>query len=303
VDKKIASGVLAASAAQTLVGASAAISALLLNYPVLGGQAVRYACAALIFFAIARFRQLPWVGLDVAAWLRLLALSATGLVGFNVCILLALRYTPPTTLGTVIGCTPIALALATPLLAGERPSARLVGAAVLVSLGAGVAQGFGGGSPIGFLFSAGALAGEVLFSLLAVALLPKLGALRLSMYVCAAAVPMLVVSGLAVDGAAVLRMPTVPELLALAYLVFFLSVCAFLLWYTALPRLGADRAGLFTGLIPVAAAGASIALGTGHPGAAELLGTALVTLGVLTGLGAARPPSAERLAARETAAQ
>ncbi|WP_394825777.1 DMT family transporter [Pendulispora albinea] len=286
VNKNVAYGVLAACGAQTLVGASAAVSVLLVNYPVLGGQALRYAVATLIFLMIARAQGIVLVKLDRRDVLRLMLLSATGLVGFNVCILLALRYTQPTTLGTVIGCTPIVLALATPLLEGQRPGLRLVGAAVLVSLGAAIAQGFGGGDPIGFLLAAGALAGGVLFSLLAVPLLPKLGALRLSMYVCGAAVPMLLLAGILADGSGVVRMPTVQELLALAYLSLLLSALAFLLWYSAIVRLGADRAGLFTGLVPVAAAGASMALGTGRPSGAQLVGMALVVFGVLVGLGA-----------------
>src|SRR6266508_1864962 len=67
------------------------------------------------------------------------------------------------------------------------------------------------------------------------------------------------------------------------------SAGAFLLWYDALPRLGADRAGLFAGLIPVGAIVTTILLGLGTPTATELGGTALVIAGLLVGLTPSRP--------------
>ncbi|WP_394847087.1 DMT family transporter [Pendulispora brunnea] len=286
MDRGIARGVAAASVAQWILGSSAAVSALLVAYPVFGGQAIRYALAALILFGICRFRGLSFVPLRGFDLVRLVLLAATGLVGFNVCIQLALRYTAPTTLGTIIGCTPVVLALVTPLLARKPPSLRLLGAGAVVSVGAGIAQGFGGGHPLGFLFSAGALAGEVLFSLLAVSLLPKLGPLRLSTYLCVLAVPMFAIIGIAVDGSNVLRMPTNAELFALTYLTLILSALGFLVWYSALERLGAARTGLFCGLAPVAAAATSAMLGTGRPGPAEIAGTLLVAIGVVYGIGA-----------------
>jgi hypothetical protein len=61
-------------------------------------------------------------------------------------------------------------------------------------------------------------------------------------------------------------------------------VGAFILWYDALGRIGADRAGLFAGLIPVSAVVTTMALGLRTPGRAELAGALLVGLGVVTGL-------------------
>ena len=129
-----------------------------------------------------------------------------------------------------------------------------------------------------------ALACEVCFSMLALPLLPRLGAVRVAAYACVLAVPLLTAIGLAVDGGGLLRAPTAAEALGLGYLSIVITVVAFLLWYTGLPRLGPQRAGLFAGLIPVGALVTTVVLGLGVPGPADLGGAALVIAGILLGL-------------------
>ncbi|MGH3244025.1 MAG: EamA family transporter, partial [Spirillospora sp.] len=132
--------------------------------------------------------------------------------------------------------------------------------------------------------------GEVCFSLLAVPLLPRLGALRTSAYSAALAAPMLLAVGLVVDGTSVLRTPTAGELAGFVYLSVVVTTIAFLLWYGAIGRLGTDRAGLFAGLIPVSAVITTVALGIDTPGPADLTGAALVAAGVVLGLRARVTP-------------
>jgi drug/metabolite transporter (DMT)-like permease len=297
-------GVAGAATAMCCVGTLAAVSATLRDYPIFGGQAVRYAVAALLLFAAdaigrrlvsARAALAPAVPArrsprGLREWALLTALAATGLAGFNVCVITATGYAGPATVGTVIATVPILLALIVPLQAGRRPRPPLVAAATVVATGAGVANGLGGGSVPGLLLSVGALAGELCFSMLAVPLLPVLGPVRVSAYSAALAAPMLFATGLIVDGRHVLRMPTVTEAVGLAYLGLFLTTIAFFLWYDALGRLGADRAGLFAGLIPVSAVITTMALGLGRPAAADLAGAALVAAGVVVGLRPDRPP-------------
>ena len=293
-------GIAGAATAMCCVGTLAAVSATLRAYPVFGGQAVRYAVAAAILFGFdgiksrvapstaagAQWQRLPRRLRD---WMLLTALAATGLAGFNVCVIAATGYAGPATVGTVIATVPILLALAVPLLARRRPRPLLVAAAVVVATGAGVTNGLGDGSAPGLLLSLGALAGEVCFSLLAVPLLPTLGPVRVSAYSAGLAAPMLLVTGLIVDGRHVLRMPTASEAAGLAYLGVLVTTIAFFLWYDALGRLGADRASLFAGLIPVSAVVTTMALGLGRPAVADLAGAALVAVGVVVGLRPARP--------------
>ncbi|MFI6818838.1 DMT family transporter [Nonomuraea sp. NPDC050328] len=281
---------LAAASAMLLVGTSTAVSAIIAGYPVFTGQALRYA----ILLAVVRFQRLPRVRLTLRDLLLLLALAATGLAGFNLFLVEATRHAGPAMIGTVIGAVPLVLALVGPLIERRRPAARTVGAALVVALGTAVAAGLGSGSLKGLLLSLGALAGEVAFSLLAVPLLPKLGPLRVAAYPAALSVPMLLAAGLVLDGTAALRLPTPGEAAAFGYLGAIVTAGAFFLWYDALRRLGADRAGLFAGLVPVGALLTTFVLGLGRPGPADLIGALLVTAGVVAGM---RRPAPEQPAA------
>jgi drug/metabolite transporter (DMT)-like permease len=283
-------GMAGAGAAMSLVGTLTAVSATISGYPVFGGQAARYAVAALVLLAVARLVGGPARRPSVRDWLLLAALAATGLVAFNVCIVLATRDTSPATIGTVIATVPIVLAVVGPLMDGRRPAPAIIAAACVVAAGAALANGLGGGGARGLLLSLGALAGEVGFSLLAVPLLPRLGPLRVSAYSAALAVPMLLAVGLVADGTALLRVPTPGELAGFAYLSIIVTTIAFLLWYDAIGRLGADRAGLCAGLIPISAVVTTVALGLERPQPADLAGAALVAAGVVVGLRARVAP-------------
>ncbi|MFI6455466.1 DMT family transporter [Streptosporangium amethystogenes] len=277
-----------AASAMLLVGTSTAVSAIIADYPVFAGQALRYALAAAILLAVVRHQRLPRVRLTPRDILLLIALATTGLAGFNLFLVEATRHAGPAMIGTVVGAVPLVLALVGPLMERRRPAPRTVGAAIVVALGAAVAAGLGSGSLPGLLLSLGALAGEVAFSLLAIPLLPKLGPLRVAAYPAALSVPMLLAAGLALDGTASLRLPTPSEAAAFGYLGAIVTAAAFFLWYDALRRLGADRAGLFAGLVPVGALFTTVALGLGQAGPADITGALLVAAGVVVGL---RQPS------------
>ncbi|MFJ6993894.1 DMT family transporter [Streptomyces sp. NPDC003090] len=279
-----ATAAVAAASAMLLVGTSTAVSATIADYPVFTGQALRYALAAAILLAVAARRRLPPARLTVRDVLLLVALAATGLAGFNVFLVEATRHAGPAMIAAVVGAVPLVLALAGPLMERRRPEPRTVGAAIVVALGTAVAAGLGTGSLKGLLLSLGALAGEVAFSLLAVPLLPKLGPLRVAAYPAALSVPMLLLTGLALDGTDALRLPTPGEAAAFAYLGAAVTAAAFFLWYDALRRLGADRAGLFAGLVPVGALLTTVALGLSRPQLADIAGALLVTAGVAAGL-------------------
>jgi drug/metabolite transporter (DMT)-like permease len=298
-------GSVGAAAAMFLVGTLAAGSSVINDYPLYGGQVLRYALSATILFAVARAKGLGLVRLAPRQALLLLALAATGLVLFNVCVIQATRHASPTLVGTVVGTVPVVLALAGPLLARSRPSGRVLVAAAVVVTGATIATGLGGGSPTGLLYAVGALACEACFSLLAIPLLPRLGPVRVSAYTQAVAVPVLLLVGAVTDGGGLLRMPTAAEAAALLYLATVVSAGAFLLWYDALPRLGADRAGLFAGLVPVGAIVTTVLLGLRTPTAVVLGGAALVIAGLLMGMKPNRPrgPATARAAAASAAAR
>lgn len=266
-----------------LVGTLAGVSDLIKDYPVYGGQAIRYLVATAVLLAVTRFMGLRLVRLTPRELGLLVGLAVMGLVVFNVAIVESTRASGPALVGTILGTVPLALALA-----GGKPSPRLMVGAGVVVAGATVATGLGSGNVTSLVWALVAFAGEVCFSVLAIPLLPKLGAIRLSAYSTALAVPMLFGVGLFADGADLLRAPTTAEALGYAYQAIVVTVIAFFLWYTALPKLGAGTAGLFAGLIPVGAIVTGLVLGLAVPTGPDLVGAGLVVAGITVGLTARR---------------
>jgi drug/metabolite transporter (DMT)-like permease len=276
--------ILGGGAAMLLVGTSTAIAATIADYPVLFGQSMRFALAAAILLAVVAAQRLPKARVTLRDLLLLVALAATGLAGFNLFLIEATRHASPAMIGSVVGAVPVALALLGPILQRRSPSRRTVIAAVVVAFGTAVAAGLGSGSVAGLLLALGALGCEVLFSLLALPLLPKLGPTRVSAYAATLAVPMLFLAALALEGTGALRLPTLAEGTAYVYLGVLVTAVAFLLWYNALRRIGADRGGLLAGLVPVGALLTTMALGLAPVTVADVAGSLLVTAGIVFGL-------------------
>ena len=282
-------GALAATAALAAVGSLVAASDIVEGYPLAAGQAIRYALAGLLLLAIARGR-LPRIGLREAAGLA--ALAATGLVLFNLFVIEGVRETDPATVGVIVGCVPVVLALAGPLLERRPLSPPVLVAAVIVAAGAaGVQWADGGITAAGLALALGALACEAGFSLLAIPHLARLGALSVSTYACLFAVPMLTVWSLVADGAA-LPMPAAGEAAAIAYLAIVVTAGGFVCWYTAVGLLGVERAGLFSGVLPVSALACSAALGLAGVTPERLVAVAVVAAGITLGVHATRPAPA-----------
>ncbi len=262
--------------ATVVVGASFPISAALVAYPYATGQLIRYAGGALILTALLKGR----LGRPTARELGMLALvAAVGMVGFNLALLGAVEQIGATNTGVIVGASPVFLALA----AAAR-SRHLLGCAALVVAGAAIVNGVDPRlTAIGLALAVAALAAEVGFTLLAAPLLPRLGPMRVAVWA----------SWLAVIELALLTrhvpMPTAGEFGAIAYLAIITTALAFVMWFGAVQRLGADRAGLLVGLMPVAAVAVDAALNGNAPSTADLAGTALVAVGVALG---ARPRQA-----------
>lgn len=173
-------GLLLGGGAMLLVGASIAVAPALGDYPVLAGQAWRYAGAALILGSVARLRGRTPPRATPADGLRLLALAAVGLVGFNVLLLAATRTTAPALVASVVGAAPLALALVDGIQSARRPRPSLVMGAALVALGVVVAQlpalqQGASSSILGLVLALATMGCEVGFTVLAAPLLARLG--------------------------------------------------------------------------------------------------------------------------------
>jgi drug/metabolite transporter (DMT)-like permease len=278
-----------AIAAPVILGSSVAVSRTLTDYPLLTSQTVRYSIAAVGLWALLKLRRMRIPRPDRQAFGYLVLVALTGLVGFNILMLLALREAEPAAVGVVVGCVPILLATIGPLMSGHTPSKRVLAASIVVVAGAAIAQGGGATNLKGFLLSLGILVCEAGFSLLAVPVLPKLGPHAISFYVCIIAAVMMGVGTVIWDGGDALPAPSSSELWAIIYLALAVTCAAFIFWYEGISRLGVDRAGLFAGLIPLATLVTAALIGQGNLGAYQVVGVVLVGLGVTFGITGSQP--------------
>jgi drug/metabolite transporter (DMT)-like permease len=297
--ERIGAGLAAGS--MLVVGGSVAASSLLSGYPVLGGQGIRYLAAGLLLAAWARLRRTPLPRPAGREWAWLAGLAVVGLAGCSVLLILATRVASPASVGVVIGTAPLVIVIAGAIAAGHRPTRRMVLAAAVVAAGSAAAQ-LGGAtgaawSGTGLLLAAGALGGAVGTSLLAVPVLPRLGALSVTIYACGLAGVLLLAAAVVArwaGGPPVLRVPTATQLAALSYLAVAVTAVVVLAWYAAMKRLGVDRTGLFNGLIPITALAAVALTGTGTITPLQLLAALTVLAGVILGLGRSAKASGRR---------
>ncbi|MCI3221712.1 DMT family transporter [Streptomyces sp. NP-1717] len=288
-------GMVLAAFACMLVGASFTANSVLGDYPYAGGQALRYGIACLLLLPlVARGAAAPLRALTRRQWGRLAAVAGVGMVGFNLSVIAAERTAEPAVPGVFVGCAPVVVAVLFPLLGRRRPARAVVYGALLVAVGAFTVQGWGRTDAAGIAWSVAALVGEVGFAVLAVPVLRPLGPRLLSATVAGVAAIESAIAGLLLDGAGFVRVPTAGEAVALGWQAAVVTVIGFICWYMGVQRIGAERATLFSGLIPVAAALTAPVVGTGAYGPAQAAGSLLVGIGVALGSGAFRARAAAR---------
>jgi drug/metabolite transporter (DMT)-like permease len=256
------------------------VSATLAGAPLCTAQSLRYALACVLLLVLARATGQRIPRPRGAEWLWLAGVTAAGLVLFNVALVAGARHAEPALLGVAVACTPLLLALAGPLLEGGRPTARALLAAGIVTAGAALVQGTGRGDGVGLVWAAVVLVCEAAFTLLAVPVLGRLGPWGVSVHTTWLAALAFGAGAPLLDRGRLDR----GDLAAVAYLSVAVTAVAFVLWYGAVGHLGAGRAGLLTGVAPVAAALAGVALGLPMPGLAVWLGIAGVAAGLVVGL-------------------
>jgi len=269
------------------VGSSVAASQVLVGAPLFTVQALRYTLAAVLLLVLARIGRRPLPRPRGTEWCWLAAVAAVGLVVFNVALVRGVEHAEPAVIGVAVATVPVALAVAGPLAARRRPAPTVVLAALVVTAGAVLVEGGGRTDAEGILWAAVTMLCEIGFTLLAVPVLDRLGPWAVSLHSVWIATVVLTVLGLAVEGPAAITQLDGGDLLAALHLAVVVTALAFVLWYTAVDRIGAGRAGLFTGIVPVAAAAGGVLLGAPVPGAAVWLGTGVVALGLAIGF--ARP--------------
>jgi drug/metabolite transporter (DMT)-like permease len=292
-------GVAAGSAAMVCVGGSVAVSSVLAGAPVYTAEAVRYGAACLLLVALARLsgRRITWP--RKTEWLWLSGIAVTGLVVFNLALVEGSRHAEPAVLGVAVACVPAVLALIGPLLEGTRPRTAAVTAALTVTCGAGLVQGLGRTDAIGVAWAVVVFGCEAAFTLLAIPVLGRHGPWGVSVHATWLATVMFGVLGAINEGPNAVTELDRADWLAVGYLAVAVTAAAFVLWYSSVRRLGASRAGLLTGIAPVAAAVSGVLLGGPAPRPLVWAGIAVVAAGLALGFrkgralctSSTRPPS------------
>jgi len=284
-------GVAAGAGGMVCVGGSVAVSSVLAGQPLLTAQAIRYTVACLLLVGAARVTGQRLVRPRGRDWGWLLGVTGTGLVLFNIALVHGSRHAEPAVLGVAVACVPVLLAAVGPLLDGRRPSPTVLAAALVVTAGAALVQGLGRTDAVGLAWAGVVFGCEAGFTLLAVPVLGRHGAWGVSVHTSWLAAVVFGAAGLATEGPAAAAGLTRADLLAIGYLAVAITA-AFVLWYSSVRVLGASRAGLLTGVAPVAAAGAGVLLGGPLPPPVVWAGIAVVALGLTLGLRTRSSPPA-----------
>jgi drug/metabolite transporter (DMT)-like permease len=268
------------------VGGSVAVSGVLSDAPLHTAQALRYAVACVVLVAWARLTGRALRRPRGIEWLWLSGVAVSGLVVFNVALVHGSRHAEPAVLAVAVACVPIALAALGPLIEGRGPSAWVLLAAVVVSAGAAVVEGFGHADGTGLLWALTVFVCEAGFTLLALPVLGRHGPAGVSVHATWLAAVMFAVLAISTEGLSAASAFDWGDTMAIAYLAFGVTAVAFILWYSCVGWLGAGRAGLLTGIAPVAAAAIGVPVSGMMPGAAVWTGVAIIAIGLAMGLGA-----------------
>ncbi|MFC3574544.1 DMT family transporter [Streptomyces yaanensis] len=267
-----------------LVGSSVTISHTLVDAPLFTAQAVRYAAAAVILLVMARLAGARMVWPRGREWLWLAGIAVTGLALFNVAVVRGVAHAEPAVVAVAVACAPVVLGVAGPLLERRRPSRQVLLAAPVVVAGAVLVEGTGRTDAVGVAWAALALGCEAAFTLLAVPVLRRHGSWGVSVHTVWLGGVMLAVLGWTVEGPSAARELSAAQWAAVGYLALLVTAVAFVLWYSTVRTVGAGRAGLLTGIAPLAAAAAGAVSGSGAPGRSVWLGIAVVIAGLVGGL-------------------
>ena len=254
-------------------------------------------------FAAAMLYQ-GWPRIERRDWARLAALGAIGHFVYQACFMGGLARTTASNSSLIIGCSPVAVALASAIAGHERvPRAQWIGvflSVVGVYLVVGRHADFGASSLTGDLLTLCAVACWAVYTVGARELLTRYSPLT--------------VTGLTMLlGTALYAPASMPELLAMdwgrvhpwAWVALVLSALlalnvAYLIWYTSVQRIGNIRTSVYSNIIPlVAMSVAALTLGE-RLTSSKIGGAACVLSGVaITRIAAARRGTAPEPPAEE----
>ncbi len=226
------------------------------NAPPLALSAVRFVIAGACLLALARLTRarVPW-----SRWPGLLALAATGILGYNALVFVGLVLAPASDGGLIVPTfTPVLVAMLAAPFASE-PLRRegvlgllvsMTGVVFIVLGGAGIGEGGAGRLQGDVLILGGALCWAI-YTVIGKSVLRSGSPLGVTAAATFLGGVMLVPLAILEGGAGSLGSWPAPAWLAIGYLVVFATVIGFVGFYQAVVRLGAARGAMITYLVPV----------------------------------------------------
>jgi drug/metabolite transporter (DMT)-like permease len=244
-----------------------------------------------------------WPRVAKADWVRLALLGTIGHFIYQVFFMAGLSRTTASNSSLIIGCSPVAVSIASALAGHERvPRAQWIGVALSVIgvyLVVGTGADFGGSSLAGDLFTLGAVCCWAVYTVGSRPLLERYSALTVT------GVTMFVGTVLYAPASAAqlaqvdwTRVPPWAWASMVLSAVLALNV-AYLIWYTSVQRIGNVRTSAYSNFIPLVAMAVATAVLGESIGISKLAGAAAILTGVVVTRIAARkaappePPAEE----------
>jgi drug/metabolite transporter (DMT)-like permease len=264
------------------------IKAALREFPELGFNALRMAAASALFAIILAHRRQLWAGRGFTRhdWIRIVLLAVVGHFLYQLLFLGGVARTTVSNSSLIFGCTPVTVALLSAWLGHERVSlVRWAGAALsLTGVYLVVAGGSQRGASLtGDMLVAVAMISWALYTVGSRSLLARHSPLVVTGYTMAIGsllyAPFGVPSLVRLQWASI----SVAGWLGLLYSAVFALVVAYLIWYTAVQRVGNSRTSIYSNVVPLVAMSVA-ALVLAEPialrqilGAAAILGGVAIT--------------------------
>lgn len=190
-------------------------------------------------------------------WFPLSVLGLTGVFSYNICFFSGLQYIEAGRASLIIALNPLAITLFATLLMKEPLTLRqltgvlvsLIGAIFVISNGHPGAI-FSGGFGRGELLILGCVASWATYSLVGRSVLKSLTPLAAVLYSSAIGCLLLLVPAVREGSFSPFAMPSLVDCTSLVFLGLLGTAVGFSLYYQAIRRIGATRAGVFINLVP-----------------------------------------------------
>ncbi|CAK9890804.1 MULTISPECIES: DMT family transporter [Pseudomonas] len=256
--------------------------------PLLLGS-LRFALASGVLMMILLVSKKGFVRVNRIQAMQIAGLGFSGIYAYTLFFFHGLQYTNASRASLIVATNPAVMAIVAYLCFRQRLGrAQLLGI-VLCLLGAGwvvlarAPGAIGQGNWIGDGLIFGCVLSWVIFSVFCVSLVKQIGALHTVTYAVFAGAAMLSLHALLNGSLSMraLRLLSARDLTSLVYLGALGSALAYVLYYDAIARIGATRAGSFIALNPMTAVVAGAVLLGEQISGAMMIGGTLVILGIL----------------------